>query len=122
MANHRHVVLLIEDEPELATLLAELLAEHETHTAANMTEAEALLETHRFCSIISDLTLPDVEREEVVRRLRAKGRGAAIVLMSAIAPQDLRALGSSQGVDAIISKPFDIDAFEQALVFHCPET
>lgn len=117
---HRHVVLLVEDEPDLASLLAELLTEHEVHTAPNMAQAEAILRTVEPCAIVSDLTLPDVDRSEVVGRLRAKGGGAAIILMSAIAPQDLEQIAAGQGVDAVISKPFDIDDFERAITFRCP--
>lgn len=118
---HRHRILVVEDEPELAELLGELLVDlsFEVECAGNMEEALAALERREPCAIISDLTLPDVDREDVVGTLRSRSGSASIILMSAIAAQDLARLGKQQGVDQVIPKPFDLDQFERALVFGC---
>lgn len=118
---HRHQVLVLEDEPELAELLEELLRDlgHEVESAGTMAAALESLGRRPVCAVVADLTLPDVSREEVVPQLRTKSGGASIILMSAIAAHDLDRLGREAGVDRVIPKPFDLDQFERALVFGC---
>lgn len=118
---HRHRILVIEDEAELADLLTEILGDlsYDVEQASTMGEALAILDRGPVCTILSDLTLPDVDREQVVHTLRARSGNASIMLMSAIASQDLSRLGRQMGVDRVISKPFDLDEFEHALVFGC---
>lgn len=118
---HRHAILLIEDEPELAMLLEELLEAYEVKSAANMKEALALLESIEPCVVISDLSLPDVPRDEVVATIRGSAPEAPIILMSAIASQDLEETARVQGADRIIPKPFELELFESSLVFGCGE-
>ncbi|HLV60056.1 MAG TPA: response regulator [Fredinandcohnia sp.] len=117
---HRHAILLIEDEPELALLLEEVLERYEVHSAGSMRRALELLETFRPCVVISDLSLPDVARDQVVASIRTAAPGVPIVLMSAIATQDLEETAREQGADRIVSKPFEIEDFEASLVFLCP--
>ncbi|HWV37246.1 MAG TPA: response regulator [Vulgatibacter sp.] len=120
---HRHRILVIEDEAELADLLTEILSDlsYEVEQASTMGEALAILDRGPVCAILSDLTLPDIEREQVVHTLRARSGRASIILMSAIASQDLTRLGRQMGVDRVVSKPFDLDEFEDSLVFGCEE-
>ena len=116
---HRHAILLIEDEPELAVLLEEILEDYEVQSASNMAQAAELLENFHPCVVISDLSLPDVPRDEVVATIRASAPGVPIILMSAISTQDLEEAAREQGADRIIPKPFEIEIFEASLVFGC---
>jgi len=120
---HRHRILVIEDEAELSDLLTEILGDlsYDVEQAATMGEALAILDRGPVCTILSDLTLPDIDREQVVHTLRAHGGNASIMLMSAIASQDLARMGRQLGVDRVISKPFDLDEFEHSIVLGCDE-
>lgn len=117
---HRHAILLIEDEPELAALLEEILESYDVQSASNMGQALELLENFHPCVVISDLSLPDVPREEVVGTIRSAAPHAPIILMSAIATQDLEETAREQGADRIIPKPFELEIFEASLIFRCP--
>lgn len=121
---HRHRVLLIEDEEELAELLGDLLRDigHEVRVAGSVGEAEEHLAGWLPCAVITDVTLPDVPREELVQRLRARVAATPILLMSAIAASDLRKMAEEQGAQGTIPKPFDLDEFERAVSFECPES
>lgn len=100
-------------------LLEEILEEFDVHCAANMKEAVAILERIEPCVVISDLSLPDVPRDEVVATIRRSAPKAPIILMSAIASQDLEEAAREQGADRIIPKPFELDFFETSLIFGC---
>lgn len=100
-------------------LLEEILEGYDVQSAANMGQATELLENLHPCVVISDLSLPDVPRDEVVATIRASAPGVPIILMSAIATQDLEMTAREQGADRIIPKPFEIEIFEASLVFGC---
>ena len=120
---HTHRVLLIEDEEELAELLGELLRdfEYDVRIANSLAGAEAHLADFSPCAVVTDVTLPDVARDELVERLRQGVGPAPILLMSAIAPADLRKMAEEQGAQGAISKPFELEEFERAVRFECPE-
>ncbi|WP_373047062.1 response regulator transcription factor [Vulgatibacter sp.] len=120
---HRHRVLLIEDEAELAELLGELLRDfdYDVRVAGSIGQAEEHLATWHPCAVVTDVTLPDVSRDDLVPRLRGEVGNAPIVLMSAIAPGDLRKMAEEQGAQGVISKPFELDEFERAVRFECAE-
>lgn len=121
---HRHRVLLIEDESELAELLGELLRDfdYDVRIAGSLGQAEEHLVEFHPCAVVTDLTLPDVARENVVSRLRQHVGSAPVILMSAIAASELRRTAEEQGAQGAISKPFELDEFERAVRFDCPET
>lgn len=101
-------------------LLEEILEAYDVQSAANMRQALELLENFRPCVVISDLSLPDVPRNDVVASIRSSAPGVPIILMSAIATQDLEQTAREQGADRIIPKPFELELFEASLIFRCP--
>ncbi len=67
--------------------------------------------------VLLDLHLPDVQGDEVLRRLRADKRTARIpvVMISADAtPRTIDRL-LSEGADAYLTKPLDVDEFLAAI-------
>jgi CheY-like chemotaxis protein len=63
--------------------------------------------------VLLDLHLPDVQGDEVLRRLRADRRtaGIPVVMISADAtPRTIDRL-RAQGADAYLTKPLDVDEF-----------
>ena len=121
---HQHRILLVEDEVELAELLADLVRDlgHEVRTADSLAGAREHLLGFRPCAVISDVTLPDVGRDELVARLRELVGDAPIILMSAITPSELRKLAEEHGAQGVLSKPFELAEFEAAIRFECPES
>lgn len=120
---HRHRILLVEDETELASLLGELLSDFdaEVRVAANLAEAESHLGSFRPCVVVSDLTLPDVDRDDLIPRLRARVGETPIVLMSAIAASELHRFAEEQGAQGFVAKPFELEEFERSVVYRCEE-
>lgn len=116
---HRHSILLIEDEPELSALLEEILEAYEVRVAPTMAKAREILSDFDPCLVVSDLSLPDVSRDDVIPSIRSVAPRPPILVMSAIARADLEAIGREHGATRIISKPFSLDEFEEALVFDC---
>src|SRR5256885_5945283 len=82
-------VLLVEDEPPVRELVAELLREegYEVREARDGVEAirtldESLLPSGRACLILLDMMLPRVDGVGVLRHLAERGAHVPVVAMS----------------------------------------
>jgi two-component system, OmpR family, response regulator len=99
------VVVVIEDDGDIATLLESILQRSGAvvHTACTGAAGIEAVRAHRPRLITLDLGLPDIDGCEVARRIRHFS-DAHILLVSAQAgvSADLRALGVSD----ILGKPF----------------
>jgi two-component system response regulator QseB len=118
----RHLAVLVEDEQDLGQMLVELMDElgYEVRYARTLGDALGAPEDRLPCVVITDLTLPDAPPEDVVKGLRKKYPGSRILLMSARPKREIQELARNHGADGTIVKPFDLDAFEQALAHDCP--
>jgi DNA-binding response OmpR family regulator len=65
--------------------------------------------------VVLDIGLPDVDGFEVARNLRAKIAGIGIVMLTARVERHQQVRGLSEGADAYLSKPVDIDLLAATL-------
>ena len=116
-------VLYIEDNPVNALIITELLARREDlllEIAVDGASGVAAAQAIQPDLILLDMQLPDVDGFEVLRRLRADPRTAAIacVALSANAmPEDI-ARARQAGMADYWTKPLDFKAFLAALDRH----
>lgn len=78
-------------------------------------ELDAKLQQQMPDIIVLDLGLPDVDGFEVARNLRAKISGMGIVMLTARADRHCQLRGLSEGADAYLAKPVDIDVLGATL-------
>lgn len=106
----RPIVLVIEDERDIAELIAlQLRLEgYDVITTSRGEEAVSLARVRNFDLITLDMMLPDITGIEVLSRLRADPVTADIpvVIVSSIQP---KALGEGMDVADHISKPFALE-------------
>ena len=104
-------VLVVEDEAKMAGLLKRGL-EHEGYAvdlAADGDEALWAAREFDFDAIVLDAMIPEPDGFEVCRRLRADGRWAPILLLTARDSVDDRVIGLDAGADDYIPKPFSFE-------------
>ena len=65
--------------------------------------------THNYAAILLDLGLPRGDGLQVLRGLRARGDGTAVLIITARDGVDQRIAGLDAGADDYILKPFDLD-------------
>ena len=97
-------VLVVDDEPVVADLLADLLADegHTVRCAPDGLAALAAVEQEPPDLVVSDVMLPRLDGLSLVRSLRARGCRVPVVLVSAIhTTVDLPGA-------RFVPKPFDI--------------
>ena len=111
------MLLIVDDEPTLLDLLRRYLGRlgYEVETCGDATEALALFEAEpgRFALIITDLSLPSLNGEELIERIRQIRPGLPAILTSGY-PHVPRVTGVE-----FVQKPFLpqmlADAVEKAL-------
>lgn len=101
-------VLLVEDDPSVATLISKGLSE-EGMTIDQVGTCKAALAAgaeRSFDVLIVDRRLPDGDGIEIVRAFRARGLGTPILVISALAELEDRVKGLDAGADDYLKKPF----------------
>jgi CheY-like chemotaxis protein len=78
------VVLVVDDDPILCTVVSELLSQagYRTLTATSPAEAFGVLAREPVAAIVSDLVMPEMTGQELCRRVLAQRPGLAVVYMS----------------------------------------
>jgi DNA-binding response OmpR family regulator len=102
-------VLLVEDEPRAAQMLAKGLREQAYAVDVARTGHEALYhsEITEYDAIVLDLMLPGVDGLDVCRTLRRKGSNVPVLMLTARDAIDERISGLDSGADDYLVKPFD---------------
>jgi DNA-binding response OmpR family regulator len=105
-------LLIVEDERHLATGL-KLNFEFEGYDvtiAGTAREAAAsLARPEPFDAIVMDVTLPDADGFELVRRIRRAGNFTPVIMLTARTLAEDRVTGLESGADDYLTKPFELD-------------
>jgi two-component system OmpR family response regulator len=104
-------ILVVEDEARLSKQLATALDEagYAVDCAAEGERAEFLGQTERYDAIVLDLGLPKVDGLTVLRRWRASGVAAPVLVLTARDSWHEKVQGIDGGADDYVTKPFQID-------------
>jgi two-component system response regulator BaeR len=101
-------ILIAEDEPKIAALLAEYLQKlggFDTEVLQRGDEVPEWVEHHQPDLILLDLMLPGMDGLEVCKQIRRKSR-VPIIMVTARVEEIDRLLGLELGADDYICKPF----------------
>ncbi len=101
-------ILMIEDDAELARLVAGYLAPLGFELTAVGTAEQGLraLERGSFAAVLLDVMLPDLDGFEVCRRIRA-GSDLPVLMLTARGQDEDRIVGLEIGADDYLPKPFN---------------
>jgi len=101
-------ILLVEDEPAAAALLAKGLREH-AYAVDVAIDGEAALEqsmVNDYDLLVVDRLLPGADGLEICRQLRARGTTTPVLLLTARGDFDDRVAGLDAGADDYLPKPY----------------
>lgn len=103
-------ILIVEDDPDIAGLVARYLgkAGYQPHVVASGREAMARIAAAPPAALVLDLMLPEVDGLEICRRVRADARTSAmpIIMLTARSEESDRIAGLDVGADDYLAKPF----------------
>lgn len=101
-------ILIVEDEKKTGEYLTKGLTEagFVVDLADNGLNGYHLAMTGDYDLLILDIMLPDVNGWDIVRMLRAAGKGMPILLLTALGTIEHRVKGLELGADDYLVKPF----------------
>src|SRR5256712_4773113 len=101
-------ILLVEDEPRMARVVAKGLREHAyaVDVAGDGDAAHYQSAINDYDLILLDVLLPIRDGFEVCRELRARGDATPVLMLTARATVDDRITGLDAGADDYLTKPF----------------
>ena len=104
-------VLVVDDEPSLAELLASVLRYEGWNviTAGSGGEAVRTAREFRPDAVVLDIMLPDFNGLEVMRRLRAELPQVCVLFLTARDAVEDRVAGITAGGDDYVTKPFSLE-------------
>jgi two-component system OmpR family response regulator len=107
-------LLIAEDDQVLADGLLRSLRSsgYAVDQVGDGEAADAALSAHEFDLLILDLGLPRLHGHEVLRRLRARGSTAPVLILTAADSVEQRVRGLDLGADDYMAKPFSLQELE----------
>jgi CheY-like chemotaxis protein len=104
-------VLVVDDEPTIRELIADVLREWGYHidTAANGAEALELMHQHLPHAIVLDLMMPHVDATGFVELKRLNPRFDAVPIVLVTAAFEAVQAANRLGAQAFLTKPFELD-------------
>lgn len=109
-------VLIVDDEPDSAEMMAEMLAAlgYQTRFALDGTSALALAGAFEPQVVLMDVSLPDMDGYQVARQLRAdpRFRAALLVAVTGWSGKERELKAREAGFDDYIVKPVQLEALQ----------
>jgi len=108
VTSHAQVVLIVEDEPSIASFVSLYLknAGYAVKSVATGSDALAQVESEEPALVVLDLMLPDIDGIEVCRRIRQR-RDIPILMLTARDEDVDKIIGLEVGADDYLTKPFN---------------
>ena len=104
-------ILIVDDDANICRTLSEILEKkgYATTTVDSGRRAIELSKEKPFDVILMDVKMPVMGGVEVCKKIRQIRPSAAVIFMTAYAPEDLANDMIGKGAYALIKKPYDID-------------
>ena len=111
-------VLVVDDNLTIRVLAQSMLEKigAKVDVATNGREALLAVCYQDFDLIMTDVFMPEMDGIELVKELRAQGRTAKIIGMSASSVSDELDRIMEAGADGVVNKPFDVHELNAALI------
>jgi CheY-like chemotaxis protein len=107
----RATILVVDDEPQNAQTLRDLLEYHgfRVETAENGIQAlDRLTSGHRFDLVITDMKMPEMDGLELLRQVQRLRKNLPVIVLTAYATLKNGLQAIKEGVYDYISKPFTV--------------
>ena len=111
MSENLRSVLVVDDDQHIRSVCRELLQSSgfEVYEASDGLKAEALLETHSFSLVLSDIIMPGTGGIELLKRIRSNHPDTEVILFTGHGSIDLAKDAIRRGAFDFVTKPFRMD-------------
>lgn len=103
-------ILLVEDDPEIRSLITLHLnsSEYGLTACATAQEALACIGTQHFNLVILDIKLPDGDGRQLCKHIRSRDETTPILMLTCQADEADKVLALELGADDYVTKPFGV--------------
>ncbi len=109
-------ILIVDDDISILQLIEDVLAaEYEVEAISDPFEALDRVQHEHYDLLLIDLGMPQLDGIELIRRLRAQPDTRELPIIALSAFDQLRQRVSNVQVDAVVPKPFSLQALEQTI-------
>jgi len=112
---NKHSILVVDDEEVIRDFLSEVLEDYNITLACDGDEAIDKLKQQQFDLVITDLRMPRVPGEEVVKTAHKISPDTKVIVISGYSSLYTASQSVSSGACAFLSKPFSIKELIQAV-------
>lgn len=107
-------LLLVEDTADLACWLQKALTQagFAVDWIADGLAADQVLQTEQYGLVLLDISLPRLDGLALLARIRKRGQGVPVLLLTARTEVADRVRGLNLGADDYLSKPFELEELE----------
>lgn len=110
-------VLIVDDNPNMSSLLSEMLEvfDYDSVRASGGDEALEILEANKFSMVITDMRMPKMTGLELLEKVKTKFPKMPVVLISGYSVQDESGESGTVQPDGFLAKPFMMSDIEKLL-------
>ena len=113
LSDVRSRILIVDDEPEITSILNDLFAPmHECTTASSAEEAIERLQVNNYDLVISDITMPGMSGLELIPRVKSLAPNSVVVMVSGMQTVESAIDALRLGAFDYVMKPFDLRQVE----------
>lgn len=101
-------ILIVDDNPNMASLLSEMLEvfDHKSVQAGDGKEALSKLGKQAFAMVITDLRMPNMNGLELLKNIKGKHPKMPVVIISGYSASEFESDPDCPKPDGFLSKPF----------------
>jgi CheY-like chemotaxis protein len=110
-------ILIVDDNPNMSTLLAEMLEvfDYESVRASDGSQALEELDKNSFSMVITDMRMPNMTGLELLEKVKEKFPKLPVVLISGYSVDGESVENGGVKPDGFLAKPFMMSDIEQLL-------
>lgn len=110
-------VLVVDDQAEMASLVADALVDHGYFAVAAYSGSEALevLESEHVDAVVTDLSMPNIDGIDVLRASQRLDPSRPVILMTGFGAIDSALQAFEVGAYQYLLKPFRMEALTAVL-------
>jgi DNA-binding NtrC family response regulator len=117
MSTGRATILVVDDEPSVADLLSEDLAEegHNCITAITGEDALKSLFSNRIDAVLLDLKLPDISGMDILKEVKTSHPETAVIVVTSTVDAQTAVEAMKIGAVDYITKPFELERINSSI-------
>ena len=104
-------ILIVDDEPEIVEILADLLVQKGYDIAKAYSQAEARIQIKEYAPslVLLDIKLPDGDGVTFLKEIKGVSPKLEVIMITGMADRDIALRALSNGAADYITKPIDLN-------------